>query len=540
MARTAAPRIARCEQNVWRRVCGPCGGIAARAPPWPTVGHVALAERLAVVPLQHLVRLARAGCAASSAAANRRVSGTYRTRPPFVAVRWPCHSLRSTRSCLRSESTSVHCNARISPARNPASPPISTTSCATVETRRAPPPPALRTRRSCRSGPSPWCPSQPDVHRAWSSTRHSTAFFNIMLSTVSTLFTVSGLRCRSWYFSRCTSSSVIVSRALAPSVGSRWVLSNQLLVRDAARLLLVRARMAVHETRRERLRVGTSFLGLRRPVHEQIAFTRLCPPRAADFERTETLRRSRYSVPVGRTMRMSASHPPRRYGRILTLIAYSCRDDARFWSSQCSRSSDRTSSRRPIRVTPGNWPRAAMTYTAARVERRSCAVSSTVSSNGSSRLRVTIVSSVLRDTGRYLLLDSQSCSYAGTDSGLALVPSFLQTIPPRSGELFRASGTLSGDNVQSLKAEEVYSRQPGVPVGAILSAPHRQLGSRLRATLATVRNRGGITTQSPAAFCLWVPTWHCLALGSTAVRCVLVDSLAHPQRALPYVRLYSS
>ena len=47
-------------------------------------------------------------------------------------------------------------------------------------------------------------------------------------------------------------------------------------------------------------------------------------------------------------MVMSTSQPPRRYGRDVTLIAvYSSGDGARFWCSQCSRSSERNSTRRP-------------------------------------------------------------------------------------------------------------------------------------------------------------------------------------------------
>jgi hypothetical protein len=43
---------------------------------------------------------------------------------------------------------------------------------------------------------------------------------------------------------------------------------------------------------------------------------------------------------------MSTSHPPRRYFRIVTLIAvYASGDGARFWRSQCSRSSARKSTR---------------------------------------------------------------------------------------------------------------------------------------------------------------------------------------------------
>jgi len=56
------------------------------------------------------------------------------------------------------------------------------------------------------------------VHGSRSSSPHSTAFFNNVLNTVSTLFTVFGARSASASFSRCTCSFVIPSSCFAPSV----------------------------------------------------------------------------------------------------------------------------------------------------------------------------------------------------------------------------------------------------------------------------------------------------------------------------------
>ena len=59
------------------------------------------------------------------------------------------------------------------------------------------------------------------VHGSLSSSPHSTAFFNSVLNTVSTLLTVFGARCASASFSFCTCSFVIASRRFAPSAGTR-------------------------------------------------------------------------------------------------------------------------------------------------------------------------------------------------------------------------------------------------------------------------------------------------------------------------------
>ena len=82
------------------------------------------------------------------------------------------------------------------------------------------------------------------------------------------------------------------------------------------------------------------------------------PPQGRDLGEAERLLRSRHRVPSGSRIVMSTSQPPLRYGRNVMLIAvYSSGDGARFWCSQCSRSSERNSTRRRMRITPGNWRR---------------------------------------------------------------------------------------------------------------------------------------------------------------------------------------
>ena len=121
------------------------------------------------------------------------VIGTYRSRPPFVAVTWPFQSDRCTQSCRLREIDIAPLERHHLAAPQPRFPtqqhdqvgvPVRS-----LRRRR----PAARTRRSRRSPPTAFgIGSNRIVHGIRSITSHSTAFFSSTFSTVSTLLTVFG------------------------------------------------------------------------------------------------------------------------------------------------------------------------------------------------------------------------------------------------------------------------------------------------------------------------------------------------------------
>ena len=221
MARAGAPRIAKCEQNVCRRICTP----SARWPAVRPAGDGPARSSASGAPRSSgPARAARGGAGvARRATAKRRVIGTNRTRPPFVAVTWPFQSDRSIRSWRFSRSTP--------PIRAPSSPRIAARphrraargdACASPGPRR--PSPAARRRRNRGTAPtsSAWAGAE-SVQGSRSITSHSTAVFSSTFSTVSTLFTVFAAFVPRWCLRRCTSSFVIASSFLLPRCGIRCV-----------------------------------------------------------------------------------------------------------------------------------------------------------------------------------------------------------------------------------------------------------------------------------------------------------------------------
>src|SRR6186997_105772 len=110
------------------------------------------------------------------------------------------------------------------------------------------------------------------LHGSRSMTLHSTTTFNIVLRTVSTLWTVFGARLDSRSFKRCAGVLVRDRIECRPTQAGH---------------LLLRTRFRLHQFR------GPDPL------------TIVSPSLAADFDETDALRRCRCSVPFGRVTRMS-------------------------------------------------------------------------------------------------------------------------------------------------------------------------------------------------------------------------------------------
>ena len=159
-----------------------------------------------------------------------------------------------TQSCRFARSTSPHSSAIISPHRKPGLTAQQHDEMrARIDRPRDLDEPfvlveVVERRRALSTG------SSLTVHGIRSMTSHSTAFFSSTLSTASTLFTVFGdfdLQLRFQPLHVLALDRVELSCDPTPASGARRRI--MLLRRDAARLLPIRPRVAVHESRRERL-----------------------------------------------------------------------------------------------------------------------------------------------------------------------------------------------------------------------------------------------------------------------------------------------
>jgi hypothetical protein len=94
---------------------------------------------------------------------------------------------------------------------------------------------------------------------------------------------------------------------------------------DAARLVTVRPRVAVDESRRECFQGRHLPFGLWRTVLQQVSLAILCPSVSRRFREAGRPFPLRYCEPSGSRMVMSTSRPPLKYGRSVSSPFYSSR-----------------------------------------------------------------------------------------------------------------------------------------------------------------------------------------------------------------------
>src|SRR5258708_2808748 len=182
-------------------------------------------------------------------------------------------------------------------------------------------------------------------------------------------------------------------QSLVSQVGDQMHLADRFLCRNATGFLPVRSRVAIDEPWPECVECGDLLrsISLRLRVGEFLVPLTF-PGFAPALGRCSCRYRSFTALAVFGVIREDQPnvHLPATPAVRSEDYAHRCdsfSDGARrFWSSQCSRSSRRTSTRRPTCVTPGNCLRPAMTLIAFLVVRSSAAVSSAVSTKGNSRM----------------------------------------------------------------------------------------------------------------------------------------------------------
>src|SRR5690349_2807265 len=150
-------------------------------------------------------------------------------------------------------------------------------------------------------------------------------------------------------------------QALCAEGRDQMQIQDRALSRDAVRLLAVGYRVVVDESLTERFECRDLLSGLVRTMLQQMPLAILAPPQGtrlgvdwgfASFTMFTPIRQAESDVHLPAAASIGSDfHAHRRY---------SCGDSVRLWSRKSSRSSLRTSTRLPMRVTPGKRPRSIM------------------------------------------------------------------------------------------------------------------------------------------------------------------------------------